>query len=110
MTKDEKRIKIAEASGWKVVEYVEQRGGRYRGIFPDIKTVTDSSLLPDYFNDLNDMHEAEELLKSHKHLRDYMNRLEHGHMSITTQITWPACHATAAERAEAFGLTLNLWT
>lgn len=55
---------------------------------------------PDYLNDLNAMHEAEKTMTGLQ--RDaYFDRL-----------VWfgPPLFATAAQRAEAFGRTLGLWT
>ena len=61
----------------------------------------------DYCNDLNAMHEAEEMLTPLQWF-DYS--------ALLTKIVGPKdqeyylnIHATAAQRAEAFGLTLNLW-
>ena len=53
--------------------------------------------MPDYLNDLNAMHEAEKVLNDHQ-WDDYICQLGH------------AMGATAAQRAEAFLKTLNLWT
>lgn len=59
--------------------------------------------LPDYLNDLNAMHEAE------PHLGDIDNWLRYDKLlaECATKFTF---HATAAQRAEAFLRTLNLWT
>ena len=72
--------------------------------------------IPDYLNDLNAMHEGEKLLTDERCQRQFDNlsnvtgaRLE----TLGTQ--YGVCHfmmynATAAQRAEAFLKTLNLWT
>ena len=54
-------------------------------------------------SDLNAMHEAEKMIqKNADHVFDYMDNLE--------QVTSFVPHfATAAQRAEAFLRTLNLW-
>jgi hypothetical protein len=58
---------------------------------------------PDYLNDLNAMHEAEKMLNSESGYHGiggyglYLVALEHN------------VSATAAQRAEAFLKTLNLW-
>ncbi len=89
MTTDEKRIRIAEACG-------------------------EHDKLPDYFNDLNAMHDAVSIL-------DYEQADEfEGHLyGICVQANaekdnpapyrFAVVNATAAQRAEAFGLTLKLW-
>ena len=58
---------------------------------------------PDYLNDLNAMHEAEKVLTSpqwDKYTVALLFATEHRMF----------CAATAAQRAEAFLKTLNLWT
>jgi hypothetical protein len=79
MTQEQKRIKIAEAVGKDA----------------------------DYFNDLNAMHEAEKVagfmsdnFKGRKLKRTWCRHMG-GNLNI-----W---FATATQRAEAFGKTLNLW-
>jgi hypothetical protein len=98
MTEQEQRIAIAEACGWydigeptwnkRVLGMLGQ--GPLRNI-------------PDYLNDLNAMHDAEKMIqKNADHVFDYMDNLE--------QVTSFVPHfATAAQRAEAFLRTLNLW-
>lgn len=67
---------------------------------------------PDYLNDLNAMHEAEKNLKS-KQKVDYWNWLDKFVGNPPTDniyLVWgDATFATAAQRAEAFLRTLNLW-
>jgi hypothetical protein len=85
--------RIAEACGWKPAprgrwklnEHVE----RFR---------------PDYLNDLNAMHEAIMSLT----LEDQCNMLEILRKDVL-KFTVPTITATAAQRAEAFPRTLNLW-
>jgi hypothetical protein len=54
--------------------------------------------LPDYFTDLDAMHEAEKAIPSEFDWARYRTLLKND------------LHATAAQRAEAFGRTLNLWS
>ena len=69
--------------------------------------------IPDYCNDLNAMHEAEKSAGVHlgqsyaKNLREVINQDERG--NILRHETWVYYTATAAQRAEAFLKTLNLW-
>jgi hypothetical protein len=99
MTQHEKRIKIAEACGW-------------TGFSPDSTTNFvrciakgpdgEWGLTPNYFNDLNAMREVEDILTpSEEQL--YFETLHE------TAGNTRFYRATAAQRAEAFGKTLNLW-
>jgi hypothetical protein len=80
MSPEAQRIAIAEACGWT----------RY---FPE-------STLPDYLSDLNAMHEAEKVLTPEQGWEYAQNLVVDGGRG------W---FATAAQRAEAFLRTLNLW-
>jgi hypothetical protein len=60
---------------------------------------------PDYLNDLNAMHEAEKMLPSPSHWISYSSFLE----PLCQDSVGFFIHATAAQRAEAFLRTLNLW-
>lgn len=105
MTLEEKRIKIAEACGWKR-HYNTDKQWRYDGDGPDDWIVEDD--LPNYFNSLDACHEMEKVLKDHE-IEQYNDLLGSFLWS-----GYPASrrnfHATAAQRAEAFGRTLGLWT
>lgn len=103
-----KRIKIAEACGWKWFPspYNSEQRVLARSE-QEAETVLVGHmachLAPDYFNDLNACREMEESLGLDQSTA-YVNML------------WPqgysafqAVHAAAAHRAEAFGKTLNLW-
>lgn len=114
MTQQEKRIKIAEACGWKdchfplasnVHEPITERV--VCGIPPQKQT---HSPLPDYFNDLNAIHEAEIIIPDDR-WPAYCNRLNGIYFGITRGMSSLGAYAaTATQRAEAFGLTLSLWT
>ena len=94
MTPEQKRIAIAEACPVVVCKNIS---GQY--VWRE-----NQSRFFDPFADLNAMHEAEKVLISRNicELRDYVHKLH----SATNG--WPS-FATAAQRAEAFGLTLELW-
>ena len=96
MKTEKQRIAIAEACGWKPAPRgrwkLNERVERFR---------------PDYLNDLNAMHEAEKTLNP-------IQAAEYAR--ILTSIAWQSeqpvfapMTATAAQRAEAFLRTLNLW-
>ena len=98
MTPEQKRIAIAEACGWKC----DKRGLGWlspHGYYdPE----------PDYLNDLNAMHEAEKTLIRPSLYAKGGWGMYLRHLSTVTDEQHPI-DATAAQRAEAFGLTLNLW-
>lgn len=96
-----KRVKIAEAYGWEYANF----NYILHGVWQDVTTY------PDYFNDLNACREMEDAIKA-PHL--YNEKLE------MVVLGYPLCakdsiaefmlrRSTAAQRAEAFGLTLGLW-
>jgi hypothetical protein len=120
MTQEEKRIKLAEAAGFTDImlpmgfhqqmsdEKSKKCGGRWR------------FEIPNYFEDLNAVHELEELVWIDRYRYDYNNNLDRvvsatpakGHGSKVGPWFYEgtkARRATAAERCEAIGLTLNLW-
>ena len=113
MNPEAQRIAIAKACGW--TTHPDQR--RWGWIRPDGRNW--SGDLPDYLSDLNAMHEAEATL-SPKQVADYVFELHmhtpgadltvyDGCMSKASPYFFPVIHATAAQRAEAFLRTLNLW-
>ncbi len=103
MSPEQQRIKIAEACGWtkRDVDYGPRVGNLW--ISPDGLTNGDSNTafwIPDYLNDLNAMHEAEKVLTPEQRVI-YWDRLQD-----VSEYSW---HTTAAQRAEEFLRTLNLW-
>ncbi len=104
MTQQEKRIKIAEALGYtrgytENVHWVNDPNGILIS-WSFMRDVADSAI-PDYFGDQNAMHEAEKGLTTEQ-AHDYYDSLE-------LSLGWEYASATASQRAEAFGRTLNLW-
>ena len=102
MTPEAQRSAIAEACGWKLVmdnplyePYWEDPKGNMIGVSCGIKC-------PDYLNDLNAMHGAEKMLESNQE-QSYFELLH----DIAGNLKF--YRATAAQRAEAFLKTLNLW-
>lgn len=112
MKPEEQRIAIAEACGWKW-------GGANGCYLKGDEIARRWELLPDYLNDLNDMHEAERILTPKQEVL-YVERLSAQIMTTayegdirylksdlcSTELTY---RATAAQRAKAFLQTLNLW-
>lgn len=116
MTPEAQRIAIAETLGWKGPFHPENIAGmegwwsQHRGtwwINPEGERVMASSV-PDFLNDLNAMNRAE------KAAFDGSEELWERYLDIELP---PICEngetptecATAAQRAEAFLRTLNLW-
>jgi len=119
MKPEQQRIAIAEACGWTQCEHVESIG-LAKG-FPPLNNPPSygtyengMAQLPDYLNDLNAMHEAEQTLwqKDWASRHDFVDKLArilsptHGHHQ---QSGLDLLDATAAERAEAFLRTMNKW-
>jgi hypothetical protein len=88
MTEQEKRIKLAEAQG--LTGWEEAR------------------CLPDYFANLNAVHELEKLLTPIQQALFVAKLSQILSPSVFPQ-SFRLIHATAAQRAEALGLTLKLW-
>lgn len=115
MNKDKQRIAIAEACG-----YQQLLGDPYRGKAWMPKGWTIEKFirrgepaiyvdgLPDYLNDLNAMHEAEKIIFERMKWEQYNHLLKEA-AGIAGRMVNYAAHATAAQRAEAFLKTLNLW-
>jgi hypothetical protein len=112
MNKEQRRIAIAESCGWIEIEPCTCCDGVSRGYQPTHKA--HKKHLPDYFNDLNAMHEAEQTLweKDWTSRHDFIDKLAriisptHGHHK---QSGIDLLDATAAERAEAFLRAINKW-
>jgi hypothetical protein len=65
--------------------------------------------LPDYLNDLNAMNEAEKVLNKPERMQKHAFN-NYAYLLIgMCKHQCNAIHATAAQRAEAFLRTLNLW-
>jgi hypothetical protein len=98
MTPDKQRIAIATACGWTDTQIIDGKYGQ-----------TD---VPDYLGDLNAMHEAEKVLNAAQRITyaDQLCILWTGRDDRAVPIWFWITEATAAQRAEAFIRTLNLWT
>ena len=108
MTKEQQRIAIAEACGWKNLEIEDFSEYGVPCFMLMGSNHTGTRLMPpDYLNDLNAMHEAEKTLNQN---------LAAEYARILTSIAWQSeqptfapMTATAAQRAEAFLRTINKW-
>lgn len=97
MNKEKQQIKIAEACGWRLFSSFDNLWAAPGHV---VEYDCDAYPLPDYLNDLNAMHEAEEMLGATQ-MHHYGQWLQN--------IYGPIYRATAEQRAEAFLKTLNLW-
>ena len=98
MNEENQQIAIAEACG---IVSKDEWGPLYKtpnGILRDC---------PDYFNDLNAMRDAEMVLEPDQ-ITDYLEWLGMCSGDDAHQV-WAYVHATAAQRAEAFLLTIGKW-
>ena len=104
LTNEQKHIKIAEACGWRIVQanvhtmHVWEPGAES----PARLGLNLEDKLPNYFNDLNAMHEAEKIL-------EVSQQKEYEQLVSDSTCTMFKLHASARVRAECFGRTLNLW-
>ena len=119
MKPEQQRIAIAEVCGWEDCRYIEGLRN-VSGIPPNswrgnCISGLDVAWTPDYLNDLNAMHEAEISVFSDSGMQcDYSRSLirvikERSHLGKSFFSDFDLAHATAAQRAEAFLRTLNLW-
>ena len=111
MNPEKQRIAIAEFCGWVKIKLDYAPDGQavfetfwWHPSFGEPNTadiISQNGRInpPDYLNDLNAIHEAEKLIMDESSIIyvDYLSRIS---------CLW---HATAAQRAEAFLKTLNLW-
>jgi hypothetical protein len=96
MNTEQQRIAIAEACGW-----LQSRTCHWEGWWYLKKGKrTYQQRPPDYLNDLNAMHKAEKIM-SYDEFDEY-------YVQLSMKMVRPF-HATAAQRAEAFLRTLDLW-
>jgi hypothetical protein len=98
MSPEAQRIAIAEACGFKNIRLSEAGGIYAEGSFK-----CGTTGIPDYLNDLNAMHEAEETLVSY--IPNFILFLDN--LKYISPLN--GVRATAAQRAEAFLRTLKLW-
>jgi len=113
MTPEQQRKAIAEACGWRRYSPGDFNPTERWEYGPIAGRVVQTTHLPDYLNDLNAMHEAEKMLTPETR-PEYLCQL---FTTATKGLTglypvdenYLTNHATAAQRAEAFLKTLNLW-
>ena len=116
MSPEAQRIAIAEVCGWLDIQKASKRtlkvhpkGGTFIGTkdVPSINYPRDYLEIPNYLNDLNAMHKAEEILLNGRILPygQYASNVYYENLNVAKF----RFHATAAQRAEAFLRTLGKW-
>lgn len=115
MSPDQQRIAIAEACGWTDLHIGTWTRwlNALMGIAPGDKNERHVRV-PDYLNDLNAMHEAEEKIMSHiGYCRNLLEVVVPGTKGVIVGLHagygMSILHATAAQRAEAFLRTIGKW-
>lgn len=112
MTDEQINQMIAEACGWKI--FAKPLGGCGFAAYAKNPNGDPSPGIPDYCNDLNAMHEAENVLdyEQSESFADIMyNLCADQNSELENPMPWrfSVCHATARQRAEAFLRTLGKW-
>lgn len=106
MTPEEKRIVIAEALGWKDIQTINNV---LYGKDPQEQLHPNQLyFIPLFCSDLNAMHEAEKELEKRMLCVEYVNNLRDFANAPKTLSRYGLTHATAAQRADAFLLTLGI--
>jgi len=121
MNPTSQQIAIAKACKWSHIENCNTMavGGIWRGYPPTGQLIGQKQLIPHYLHSLDAMHEAERMLPdlaSDDNSADQLGFCEWLASvvgakwgSTNAHDMWLITHATAAQRAEAFLRTLNLW-
>jgi hypothetical protein len=105
MNKQEQRIAIAEACGYRNIALREDPDEGFGPLLTGFKNDNQfDEQIPDYLNSLNAMHKAEKIFDHALYCR-YINEL----CDVTIKGNNSMYMATAVQRAEAFLKTLNLW-
>ncbi len=111
MSPEKQRIKIAEACGWRIQSDIPQEEKMMATMCWVRPGNADwqSELLPDYLNDLNEMHEV---VWYRRHDREFVQEYSkqlHKAVGVPEWATFAFENATATQRAEAFLRATGLW-
>ena len=104
MTPEQQRIAIAEACGLTNVAPMIVKNVKHEGDDITVGIWSDDGWVPQYLNDLNAMHEAEKTLTDKAHEEFRLNLYE-----VLGDDSRLIVSSTAAQRAEAFLLTIGKW-
>lgn len=110
MTQEAQRIAIAEACGWTDIDIQGEYCFGTQPARSELDARQFMMELPQYVYDLNAMHEAEKTLNDIQRIH-FSTQIMHLHNAKGGRgcSAFDYGHATAAQRAEAFLRTLNLW-
>lgn len=119
MSDDQKRIRIAKGCGWKESDelWISPSGSKFARKRSYGAPIEDWEILPDYLNDLNEMHEAEKTFlpcETDQYVRylwpivaDFWREQgKRTELFDQESIAFAIAHATARQRADAFLATL----
>lgn len=117
MTDEQINTAIAKACGWKNITRSTSNGWMHKrliGTNEKMRVTFDvHTPIPNYCNDLNEMHEAEKLLFADDTEEDLESQYQLRLKLATGEFPWDrigkAYRATARQRAEAFLRTLGKW-
>ena len=118
MNPEQQRIAIAEACGWKLKSNGlspmwswQNESLIHRIKWVAHKVMASQGVLPDYLNDLNAMHDAENVLTDDQWpiYRDEIRLVVLGPIRTVSGWCKSDIHATASQRAEAFLRTIGKW-
>ena len=104
MNPEQQRIAIAEACGLTNVAPMIVKNVKHEGDDITVGIWSDDGWVPQYLNDLNAMHEAEKTLTDKAHEEFRLNLCE-----VLGDDSRLIVSSTAAQRAEAFLLTIGKW-
>ena len=109
MNPEQQRIAIAEACGWTVLEPEVKPAITYLwGLRECFILEENKEIIPNYLNDLNAMHDAEELLYAKSDTLEGAERMRDYSKWLCNIAKYPL-RATASQRAEAFLRTIGKW-
>lgn len=104
MTDTDINIAVAEACGWKKCQPCLKNGYFDQWRLPSDDGCIHTTQLPNYFHDLNAMHEAECYAFIHM-----FNPDDYGLALLKIENDRPIFNSTALQRAEAFLRTVGKW-
>lgn len=109
MSPEQQRIVIAKACKLDRIAPLKKLKGGWHYLEESHRGADTWARVPMYLQDLNAMHEAEKILMTDPNLMNKYQNYELPKFVGNANSNW-LCRATAAQRAEAFLRTLNLWT
>lgn len=109
MTDEQINIAIAEACGWHDLSIVDKTAC---GLKQKVTSLNGRyGPIPDHVNDLNAMHEVEEMLSEDERQNYWIELYGFAPRRVfsTHKDNWQMIHPTARQRAEAFLKTIGKW-